>query len=213
MKILIIIIISCLNFLIIFKSYAGIYRYEDENGVVYFTNCPQDPKFKLYIKEGKEDIENNENLSLNYNYNFSKINSQYDHLIHEFSKKYQIDFALIKAMIQAESGFNPYAISKKGAMGLMQLMPETAIKMNISNVFNPKENIEAGVRYFKYLLSLFNNDIRLSLAAYNAGEKIVSELKTIPPYRETIEYIKRVLNYYQFYKPQMLQTHIENHNK
>lgn len=82
----------------------------------------------------------------------------------------------------------------------MQLMPETANRMNVLNVFNPKENIEGGVRYFKYLLSLFNNDLRLSLAAYNAGESIVSELRSIPPYRETIDYVRKVLHYYQSYR-------------
>jgi soluble lytic murein transglycosylase-like protein len=104
-------------------------------------------------------------------------------------------------MIHAESGFNPLAISRKGAKGLMQLMPGTAARMNVSNIFNPRENIEGGVRYFKYLLSLFNNDLRLSLAAYNAGENIVSELRSIPPYRETLDYVRKVLNYYQSYKP------------
>lgn len=212
MKILFIILISFLNLFITSICNSGIYRFEDENGVIYFTNCPQDPKFKLFIKESNEDIGDEEN-SLDLNYNLSKINNKFDHLIYESSKKYQVDFALIKAMIQAESGFNPYAISKKGALGLMQLMPETAIRMNISNIFNPRENIEAGVRYFKYLLSLFDNDIRLSLAAYNAGERIVSELKSIPPYKETIDYIRKVLKYYQFYKPQLLQIHIENKNK
>ena len=83
----------------------------------------------------------------------------------------------------------------------MQLMPETAFRMNVSNVFNPRENIEGGVRYFKYLLSLFNDDLRLSLAAYNAGENLVSELRTIPPYRETVDYVRKVLNFYQSYRP------------
>jgi len=142
-------------------SFAGIYRYEDERGVIHFTNCPRDSKFK---------------------------------------QKYQIDFALIKAMIHVESGFNPYAVSRKGAKGLMQLMPQTALRMNVLNIYNPKENIEGGVRYLKYLLSLFNNDLRLSLAAYNAGENLVNELRSIPPYRETVDYIRRVLGYYQSYK-------------
>jgi soluble lytic murein transglycosylase-like protein len=112
-----------------------------------------------------------------------------------------VDFALIKAMIRAESGFNPFAVSRKGAKGLMQLMPETASRMNVSNIFNPRENVEGGVRYFKYLLSLFNNDLRLSLAAYNAGENVVAELRSIPPYRETVDYVKKVLSYYQSYRP------------
>ena len=177
---------------------AGIYRYEDEKGVLHFTNCPRDPKFKLYIRESKEDVGEEERpLSGQPTTDFS----HYDSLISEVSKKYRVDFALIKAMIHTESGFNPLAISRKGARGLMQLMPDTAVRMNVSNVFNPRENIEGGVRHFKYLLSLFNDDLRLSLAAYNAGENIVSELRSIPPYQETVDYVRKVLNYYQSYKP------------
>jgi hypothetical protein len=180
------------------NSSAGIYRYEDEEGVIHFTNCPRDPKFKLYIRESKEDVgEEGHGLSFLH----TKDLNLYDSLISEFSKKYQVDFALIKAIIRAESGFNSLAISRKGAKGLMQLMPETAVRMNVSNVFNPRENIEGGVRYFRYLLSLFNNDLRLSLAAYNAGENVVAELRSIPPYRETVDYVRKVLNYYQSYRP------------
>ena len=179
-------------------STAGIYRYEDENGVIHFTNCPRDPKFKLYIRESKEDVGGELAESLP---SYSSLDPKnFDSIISEFAKRYQIDFALIKAMIRAESGFNPQAVSRKGARGLMQLMPETALRMNVSNAFNPKENIEGGVRYFKYLLSLFNNDLRLSLAAYNAGENVVAQLGTIPPYRETVDYVRRVLNYYRSYK-------------
>jgi len=176
-------------------SSAGIYRYEDENGVIHFTNCPRDPKFKLYLRESNDDV-GKELRSISI-----KDSSDYDLLISEFSNKYQVDFALIKAIIRTESGFNPRAVSRKGAKGLMQLMPETAQRMNVSNVFNPRDNIEGGVRYFKYLLSLFNNDLRLSLAAYNAGENLVSELRTIPPYRETVDYVRKVLNHYQSYQP------------
>jgi soluble lytic murein transglycosylase-like protein len=179
-------------------SAAGIYRYEDENGVIHFSNCPRDPKFKLYIRESNDDVgvEPGEAAP-----SFSLIDSKnFDYFISEFAKKYEIEFALIKAMIRAESGFNPNAISRKGAKGLMQLMPATALRMNVSNVFNPKENIEGGVRYFKYLLSLFNNDLRLSLAAYNAGENVVAQLGTIPPYRETVDYVRKVLNFYQSYR-------------
>jgi soluble lytic murein transglycosylase-like protein len=178
-------------------SSAGIYRYVDEKGVIHFTNCPRDSRFKLYLQESKEDAEEMHSLSVPY----VKDANYFDLLISEYSQKYRVDFALIKAMIQAESGFNPNAVSKKGAKGLMQLMPETASRMNVSNIFNPKENIEGGVRYFKYLLSLFNNDIRLSLAAYNAGENLVSDLGAIPPYRETVDYVRKVLNYYQAYRP------------
>ena len=187
----------CLLFLTNSSS-AGIYRYVDENGVIHFTNCPRDPKFKLYIRESKEDVGNDNHSS---SFSYTRDSNQYDSLISELSKKHQVDFALIKAMIRAESGFNPFAVSRKGAKGLMQLMPETALRMNVSNSFNPRENIEGGVRYFKYLLSLFNDDLRLSLAAYNAGENVVGELRSIPPYRETVDYVKKVLSYYQSYNP------------
>ncbi len=177
-------------------SLAGIYRYEDEKGVIHFTNCPRDPKFKLYIRESKEDVGPG-----NSSFAYIRDSNQYDSLISEFSKKYQVDFALIKAIIRAESGFNPAAVSRKGAKGLMQLMPETASRLKVLNSFNPRENIEGGVKYFKYLLSLFNDDLRLSLAAYNAGENVVAEVRSIPPYRETMDYVRKVLSYYQSYKP------------
>ena len=191
------IILFCLLFMTTLSS-AGIYRYEDEDGVIHFTNCPRDPKFRLYIRESKEDVGEE---SRGVSFLPTRDLNLYDSLISEFSKKYEIDSALIKAIIRAESGFNPQAISRKGAKGLMQLMPETAIRWNVSNVFNPRENIEGGVRYFKYLLSLFNNDLRLSLAAYNAGENLVYGLGSIPPYRETVDYVRKVLNFYQSYRP------------
>jgi soluble lytic murein transglycosylase len=179
-------------------SYAGIYKWVDENGVIHFTNCPRDSRFKLHIREGRDDVGGEEQGS---RFVSVKDHDQFDSLIAEFSRKHNVDFALVKAMIRVESGFNPMAVSRKGAMGLMQLMPETAQRMNVVNVFNPRENIDGGVRYFSYLLSLFNNDLRLSLAAYNAGENIVSQLRSIPPYRETIDYVRKVLTYYQSYRP------------
>src|SRR4030043_1460603 len=125
-------------------STAGIYRYEDENGVVHFTNCPRDPKFVLYLRESKDDVGGEEGPSSIS----TKDSGNYDSLISEFSKKYQVDFALIKAIIRTESGFNPRAVSRKGAKGLMQLMPATAQRMNVSNIFSPRENIEGGVCSF-----------------------------------------------------------------
>ncbi len=202
MKFLTILILIFSLFFIRGLSSAGIYRYEDEKGVVHFTNCPRDSKFKLYFKESKDDVGGEETTRSGLPGNpLGKNSSQFDSLINEFSKKYDVDFALIKAMIQTESGFNHLAVSSKGAKGLMQLMPETALRMNVSDVFNPRENIEGGVRYFKYLLSLYNNDLRLSLAAYNAGENTVSALRSIPPYRETIDYVRKVLSHYQSHRP------------
>ena len=194
-------LLLCLFFLVT-PCQAGIYRYEDEKGVIHFTNCPRDEKFKLYIRESKDDVGDGDQQDQENSPSVILQNAKnYDSIINDCSKKYQVDFALIKAIIRAESGFNPLAVSKKGAKGLMQLMPATALRMNVSNVFNPRENIDGGVRYFKYLLSLFNDDLRLSLAAYNAGENLVSQIRTIPPYRETVDYVRRVLSFYQSYRP------------
>jgi soluble lytic murein transglycosylase-like protein len=197
MKYLVALLLVCCSLWFADAASAGIYKYEDENGVIHFTNCPRDPKFKLYLREPNED---NRPSIRRVTYGDIKDSTIYDHLIAELAEKHQVDFALIKAIIRAESGFNPYAISRKGARGLMQLMPDTASRMSVPNTFNPRDNIDGGVRYFKYLLYLFNNDLRLSLAAYNAGENIVSQLGTIPPYRETVEYVQRVLDFYQRYR-------------
>jgi soluble lytic murein transglycosylase-like protein len=179
------------------SAVAGIYRYEDENGVIHFTNCPREAKFKLYMREATD---NAPPLIRRTNYGYIKDSTIYDHLIAESAQKHKVEFALVKAVIRAESGFNPYAISRKGARGLMQLMPETASRMSVPNIFDPRDNIDGGVRYLKYLMYLFNNDLRLSLAAYNAGENIVAQLGTIPPYRETVEYVQKVLDFYQQYR-------------
>ena len=100
----------------------------------------------------------------------------------------------------AESGYNPRAISKKGAIGLMQVMPTTASDLGIKDLYNPEYNVDAGVRYIKKLLKQFNGDLRLALAAYNAGSKKVRKYRGIPPFKSTHQYIKKVFEYYQFYQ-------------
>jgi soluble lytic murein transglycosylase-like protein len=119
--------------------------------------------------------------------------SQIQPAIREMAKKYQLDHKLITAMIRAESNFNPYAISPKGAQGLMQLMPETVQQLQVRNVFDFRENIEAGTRYLKQLLDTYQNDLSLALAAYNAGPSAVSLYRGIPPFPETRQYIQKVL--------------------
>jgi soluble lytic murein transglycosylase-like protein len=113
--------------------------------------------------------------------------------IKEVAKKYSLDHKLITAMIRAESNFNPYALSPKGAQGLMQLMPGTALQMKVSNAYDIRENLEAGARYLKQLLDNYQNDLALALAAYNAGPVAVSLYRGIPPFPETREYIQKVL--------------------
>jgi len=108
-----------------------------------------------------------------------------------------VDADLIVSVITAESKFNPKAVSRKNARGLMQLLPQTAARLGVKNVFDPQENIEAGTRYLRELLDRYNNDLALTLAAYNAGPQRVEQYKTIPPYRETISYVRRVQKTYQ----------------
>jgi soluble lytic murein transglycosylase-like protein len=134
-----------------------------------------------------------------------KTEHLYHPIILEASSHYQIDPAIVKAIIMAESGYNPRAISKKGAKGLMQLMPGTAEELGVEDIFNPQQNISGGVRYFRQLVNRFNGDVKLALAAYNAGSKNVRRYKGIPPFKATQYYIKKVFEYYQLYKNQMTE--------
>ncbi|MDY6792634.1 MAG: lytic transglycosylase domain-containing protein [Thermodesulfobacteriota bacterium] len=123
-------------------------------------------------------------------------------VIQEASERYKVDHAMIRAIIMAESSYNLMAISEKGAEGLMQLMPKTARELGVTDSFNPIQNIHAGARYFKKLLKRFKGDVRLALAAYNAGSRYVREYKGIPPFKATHAYIKKVLQYQRYYRKQ-----------
>lgn len=167
---------------------ADIYKYVDEEGVTHFTNVPTSSKFKLILKEKR--------VQFKLGPHFEK----YDALIWKAAEKHGVDYALIKAVIKAESNFNPTAVSRVGARGLMQLMPGTAYSYRVNDSFHPEDNIEGGVRYLRYLLTLFKGDLYLALAAYNAGEKAVMRYSGIPPYRETRTYIQRVLHFFEQYR-------------
>jgi hypothetical protein len=134
-----------------------------------------------------------------------KAEHLYHPIIIQTSSRHQVDPAIVKAIIMAESGYNPRAISKAGAKGLMQLMPKTAQALGVENVFNPQQNISGGVRYFKQLMNRFNGDFELALAAYNAGSTTVRRYKGVPPFKATQNYIKKVFKYYQLYKNQMTE--------
>lgn len=172
-------------------SYADIYKYVDENGVAHFTNMPAGKGYKKIMSEGNKDISH-------YKSKKSHITNaaDYHQIIYSKSRKYNIEPSLIKAVIKVESNWDSTAVSRKGAMGLMQLMPFTAKEMDVKNPFNPEENIEGGIRYLRYLLDKFNGDLTLALAAYNAGPKTIEEFGGIPPVPETQKYIKRVLSIY-----------------
>ena len=174
--------------------YAGIYVMVDANGVYHFTNVPTSRKYRIFIKDYAS-------RSSRRTRKRAKISSsEYEPLIHRYARKYGVDTALVKAIIRAESHFNPYAVSRRGARGLMQLMPETARDLAVQDVFNPEENIRAGVQYLKMLLERFKGNLPLSLAAYNAGPNLVDQYGKIPPYGETKKYVKKVLIYYRLYR-------------
>ena len=144
----------------------------------------------------------------NMEYRLSCIGSKdAERLLHpiviQMASRHQVDPALVKAIIMAESGYNTRAISKRGAKGLMQLMPATAQALGVEDIFNPKQNINGGVRYFKKLVAQFDGDVELALAAYNAGSKNVRYYQGIPPFKSTRYYIKKVFKYYRIYKDQM----------
>lgn len=168
--------------------FADIYMYIDENGVVNFSNVPTSTDYKIYIKERPEKIRQVFN------------SKRYDALIQKAHQKYGVDFSLIKAVILVESGFNPNAVSRKGAKGLMQIMPFNYRALSINDPFNPQQNIMGGTFYLKKLLTRYQNKLPLALAAYNAGPEAVDKYQQIPPYRETQNYVKKVMKTYSQYK-------------
>lgn len=173
------------------ESRADIYKYISDDGTVYFTNAPMDRNGSVVMKEKKSYQKPNKEYDRVY------VNSERFHdVAEEKARRHNIDPQLVKAVIKAESNWNPNAVSPKGAQGLMQLMPSTASIMGVSNPFNPEANIDGGIRYLKYLLQKFNGNLTLALAAYNAGPKLVERIKSVPPIPETITYVKRVINYY-----------------
>jgi len=185
--------------------HADIYRYVDENGGVHFTNLPTDSRYKLYLTTTKEpDAVSSALVSRGVRYYPSAARKRYQSHILEAARAYQLEPALIHAVISAESGYNPLARSAKGARGLMQLMPDTAKRYGVVNPLDPQQNIYGGAAYLRDLLRLFGNDLKLALAAYNAGEGTVIEYgNRIPPYLETTQYVPKVLSYYKRYKAAM----------
>ena len=166
-------------------SQADIYMYIDSQGVLYFTNAPTSSQYTLYIKERPKA---------------SVATKKYDGIIQEASNTFNLSFSLIKAMIKVESDFDPMAISKKGALGLMQIMPQNLRTFNIRDPHDPRQNILGGARYFKSLVERFEGKLPLALAAYNAGPTIVDKHMNIPPIQETEDYVKKVMKYFYLYK-------------
>jgi soluble lytic murein transglycosylase len=177
-----------LTFFVIPAAKADIYVYVDHEGTLHFTNTPTSSQYKVYMRE-----------------TFAKPtttyhDTSYDDVISEAAKRHGLSSSLIKALIHVESFFNPRAVSKKGAIGLMQIMPGNLQALNISDPFDPWENIMGGASYLKSMLERFRGELPLALAAYNAGPTAVERYRDIPPYPETKAYVKKVMRYFRHYK-------------
>jgi soluble lytic murein transglycosylase-like protein len=175
---------------------ADFFQYTDDSGVVHITNVPTSKQYKWMMEERKPSI-----LSP-FNPAYKKTSKKkFDAMINSAASRYGIDPQLVKAIVKAESDYDEKAVSKKGATGLMQLMPATASRMGVRNIHDPEDNVEGGIRYLSQLLKMFDWQVPLAVAAYNAGENAVVKYgNRVPPYNETQTYVKRVMHYYSQYK-------------
>lgn len=170
------------------SAQADIYRFKDETGVWHFTNIQSDRRYRLYIKTGRVK----EKQYIIY----------YDTIIQRAAQQFGVEPHLIKSIIMAESSFDPNAISKSGAQGLMQLMPPTANDMEVHNPFDPEENIFGGTKYLSLLLKRFNQDKKLAIAAYNIGPSVVANQNSVPLIPQTRRFVEKVMKYYSEFKKQ-----------
>lgn len=184
-------------------TYAGnLYVYRDSSGSALLTNKQVNSGS---YKQEKVTYYDNTNVHSYSNWgkteaavlpSYSKSKDSYDHIIRTASQIHGVSEGLIKAVMHTESGFNPYAKSPVGAQGLMQLMPATARRFNVSNSYDPTQNIHAGAKYLSWLIKRFNGNVQLALAGYNAGEGNVDKYGGIPPFKETQDYVRRVMSRY-----------------
>jgi len=172
-------------FMGISPAQADIYRYVDANGVMHFTDTPTHGHWAMYLKEKTSAG--------------SGVKSYLD-IIRRNASVYSLEEALVKAVIKVESDYQPRIVSRKGAQGLMQLVPETAKLLKVEDPFDPSENIRGGSAYLRRMLDLFNENLELALAAYNSGPSTVKQYGGIPPYEETQNYVKRVKHYLDYYR-------------
>jgi soluble lytic murein transglycosylase-like protein len=182
------------------SAVADIYSFTDDIGVTHFTNVPRpgDKRFQLVLRTPPAGVAaSGANKAPARNFEPGK----YASVIEDAARTYQIDTALIHAVIAVESAYDPNAVSSKGATGLMQLMPTTAKRYGVTDPLDPVQNVHGGTRYLRDLLIMFNRDLELALAAYNAGENAVVRYgNRIPPYRETAAYVPKVLHQYRVFR-------------
>lgn len=163
---------------------AEIYQYIDANGTISLTNVPTDLRYRRIATQPNR---------------LHPVLSEreLEPMISRYSRRHQLHPALIRAVIKAESGFDPMAVSRAGAIGLMQLMPQTAVRLEVRDLYDPEDNIGGGTKYLRQLLDRFRGNLPLALAAYNAGEHTVDRYRGLPPIDETRQYVKKVIRYYR----------------
>ena len=177
-----------------------VYEHIDASGVPSLTNVPAEARFQPVARAGRSTVSG----------------AELERAVIRAANQHRLHPALLLAVMKAESSFNPMVVSKAGAVGLMQLVPETAMRHGVRNLYDTDDNIAGGARHLRYLLDRFHGNTRLALAAYNAGERKVDRYRKIPPYKETRHYVKRVLSYYRDYRkegwlPQPSQRSIESY--
>jgi soluble lytic murein transglycosylase-like protein len=181
------------------SSFADIYSYVDRDGTVHFTNVPGgDSRYRLYMRS--RDGGRRRGMAVTPGDTSPERFNRYNEAIREAATLYQIPEELVRAVIKVESDYDPRAVSRVGAQGLMQLMPETAQRMQVRDIMDPRENVLGGVRYLRVLANMFNGNLQLTLAGYNAGENAVVKHGGIPPFDETEDYVVKVLAYYRRYR-------------
>lgn len=172
-------------------AHADIYSFVDSSGVAHFSNVPVDSRYRLLLSTPPDEPVAQPGKWL-------AKSADYDPLIERAARAAAVRPELVRAVIVVESAFNPRAVSKRGALGLMQLRPSTARRYGVSNAFDPEQNITAGAHYLRDLLARFGNDLELTLAAYNAGEDAVERYgRSIPPFAETLRYVPTVMRVYR----------------
>lgn len=185
------------------QAATGIYLYTGEDGSISLSNVPDDQRYQMLLadeqlaaagslaKRGERTKGNRVGVS----------KARFDQVVEQTAQTYGLESSLLHAVISVESGYNPAAVSPKGARGLMQLMPGTAVRYGVADAMDPVQNVQGGARYLRDLLKIFKSDLKLVLAAYNAGENAVARYgNQIPPYRETVSYVPKVMQYYQQYQ-------------
>lgn len=194
-------VLFLLGFCLVGMTAASVYIYTADDGSVSMSNVPADSRYQVLIAEPKDNPLAAPAVTVQKPLPILANKAQYNRIVAAAARTYGLDGALLHALISVESRYNPKAVSRAGAVGLMQLMPVTALRYGVADSFDPVQNINGGAQYLSDLLKLFNGDVSLAIAAYNAGENAVVRYgNRIPPFTETRDYVPKVLGFYRKYQ-------------